>query len=77
MWIICLQNTQKAAEGTEHLIGNKEACEAWLTENQVFFSEENKNPSNDEAEGSKYVLLDLEEQVETVVDGENPPASEE
>lgn len=73
MWLIALEHTQKAAEGTEHLKGDKEACESWLKDNQLFWTEENPNPTNGEVSGSKYVLVDLEEEIETVVDGENPP----
>jgi len=72
MWIIVLENTQKSAEGTEHLKGDKEACVSWLETNQVFYSEESPNPVNGETSGSKYVLLDLEEEIETVVEEESP-----
>lgn len=63
MWTICLQNTQKVVEGTESLLGNEDACREWLKENQVFYDAENKNPITDEDFGSKYVLLDLEQNI--------------
>ena len=61
MWTILLQNTQTIAPGTEDIKGNEEACIAWLKENQIFYTDENPNPSNAETSGSKYFLMDIDE----------------
>ena len=75
MWTICLENQQQPAPGKEHLQGDQEACLSWLSENQLFWNEENPNPDNGEVSGSKFVLLDLTDHLKT--EAENKLKDEE
>lgn len=56
---ITLAGSTDSVEGTEHL-NTYELCEAWLAENQVYYSEDDtEKPATD---SSKYILYSVEEE---------------